>query len=94
MLKTTALSTQAKLAHTRTKENDYDIGNGGDIDDNKIDDRIENLSSNIKVKKSSRADLLISKAKKANTNLQKDFNNALIFRHFDLKCPIRVENNT
>lgn len=69
MLKITVLSTQAKLAYIRTKENDNDIGDSGNIDDNKIDDRIENLSSNIKVKKSSRADFLIFKAKKAYTNL-------------------------
>lgn len=64
MLKIT-LSTSARLGHTKTNKNELNVDNGyggSRISDDRINDRIANLSSNTKVKKSSKTSFFISKA--------------------------------
>lgn len=58
MLKTTTLITLVKLAYTRINENELNTDSGGEIDNSSINDKIENLFSSTKVKKSYRTDFL------------------------------------
>ena len=93
MLKTTAPSTLAGPAYTRIDKNEFDTDGDGGVSGGRVNDRIENLSTNTKVKKSSRTDFLISGAKKAFNRLRKAFTETLILRHFDPKCHIQIETN-
>ena len=94
MLKTTASSTLARSVRTRIDKNELDIDGGSSISDDRINDRIKNLSKSTKVKKSLETDFLTFRAKKAFSYIQKAFIKALIFRDFDLKCHIQIKTDT
>ena len=64
MLKKIILSTSAKPAYTMINENKPNMDSSNEISGDKIDNRIENLSSIIKLRNSSRTDFLFSKPKK------------------------------
>ena len=88
ILKTIALSTPAKPAYTKANENELDMDGGSGISHDRINDKIKNLSSSTKMKKSPETDFLTSGAKNAFRCLRKAFTKALIYRHFDPECHV------
>ncbi len=70
-----------------------DIDGNSDIDGSKIDNKIVNLSNNIK-KMSFRARFFTSKASLVFTQLKKTFTKALILYYFNLVHYIQSKTNT
>ncbi len=102
MLQTTNESTRDENQSTQATENERNQGALSGIDSGSVDRDIKNLSSVVKSAKSKKpnfakansgTDFLTPKAKKAFIHLQKAFTKALILRHFDLECHIRIETD-
>lgn len=83
ILKITITLALVQLGHIRVNRNVFDINDNSNINSNKINNKIVNLSNNIK-KMSYKAGFFIFKASLVFTQLRKTFIKALILYYFNL----------